>query len=81
MERIILEVDGATLKIGNILPVKGQQKVFSKAISALLRGELYPTGTDQLELAIDLAEEGVSSEIISKLSRLEPEVFEAFIKK
>lgn len=80
MDKIVLEVDSATSKIWNSLPAKGQQKVLSKAISALFRGELYPTGTEQLELAIDLAEEGVSSELISKLTRLKPEVFEAFKK-
>ncbi|MDO5664231.1 MAG: hypothetical protein Q4G63_03110 [Bacteroidia bacterium] len=81
MERIILEIDGATAKIWNTLPDKGKRKLSSRALSALFRGELYPTGTDQLELAIELAEEGVDAAIISKLTRLEPEMFEAFLQK
>jgi hypothetical protein len=58
-----------------------QQNRSPKAVSSLLNEDLYPTGADQIELAIELAEAGVSAETISKLTRLSPELFEAFIKK
>lgn len=81
MERIVLEVDGASAKIWNSLPDKGRKKLTSRVFGALFRGELYPVGSEQLELAIELAEEGVSADVISKLTRLEPEVFEAFMQQ
>jgi hypothetical protein len=80
MERIVLEIDGASAKIWNSLPDEGKKKLTSRVFGALFRGELYPTGSEQLELAIELAESGVSSDIISKLTRLEPEMFEAFLQ-
>lgn len=49
-------------------------------IKAILNGSLYPTGVEQLELAIDLAESGVDPAIISQLSRLDRSVFEGFLK-
>ena len=73
--------DEGAANIWKKLSSKDQQKISSRAVSALLKGDLYPTGSDQLELAIDLAEAGLSPEVISKLTRLRPEIFEAFIKK
>lgn len=81
MERIVLEMDGATAKVWRSLPAEGRKRLSTRVFGALFRGELYPTGTDQLELAIELAEDGVASDIISKLTRLEPEMFEAFLQK
>ncbi|HHU25041.1 MAG TPA: hypothetical protein GXZ56_00215 [Bacteroidales bacterium] len=80
MERIVLEVDGTSAKIWNSLSDASKKKLTSRVFDAVLRGELYPTGSEQLELAIELAEEGVSNDIISKLTRLEPEMFEAFLQ-
>lgn len=80
-ERIVLEVDGASAKIWNSLSDKGKRKLSSRMFRALLRGKLYPVGEEQLELAIELAEEGVDAAIISRLTRLEPEMFEAFLQK
>lgn len=80
MERIVLEVDGTSAKIWNSLSDASKKKLTWRVFDAVLRGELYPTGSEQLELAIELAEEGVSNDIISKLTRLEPEMFEAFLQ-
>jgi len=63
------------------LPVAIQQKLSSQSINALLNGELYPTGTEQLDLAIDLAQAGLPIDTISRLTRLLPEAFEAFIQE
>jgi|JI102314A2RNA_FD_contig_21_15386903_length_466_multi_6_in_0_out_0_2 hypothetical protein len=76
-----IEVTDTAARIWEKLTPEDQQKISSRAISALLNGELYPTGTDQIDLAVDLAEAGLPSEIISKLTRLNPEIFESFIKK
>ena len=63
------------------LPQAAQKSVAEKALNALLNGRLYPTGIDQLELAIDLAEAGVDAETISTLTRLESSLFESFMAK
>ena len=81
MKTLTIEVEESTAQLWQMLPQPVRQSLTAHALSALLNGHLYPTGTDQLELAIELAEAGVSPEIISKLTRLEYESFEAFLKK
>lgn len=81
MERITLEMTPETSLIWQSLSPEQRQKLSSRAVNALLNGELYPTGTDKLELAIELAEAGLPVDIISKLTHLLPEVFESFLKK
>ncbi|MBI3483447.1 MAG: hypothetical protein HY015_10845 [Bacteroidetes bacterium] len=81
MQTLTIELEEPTAKLWNKLPQEAKQHLTSNAIAAILKGELYPTGTDQLELAIDLAEAGVEPEIISKLTRLSPDSFESFLKK
>ena len=61
------------------LPQKTRQSIASKALNALLKGSLYPTGPEQLELAIELAEAGVDTETISQLTHLDKELFENFM--
>jgi hypothetical protein len=63
------------------LPADCRLSIAGKAVNAILRGELYSSGTEQIELAITLAERGVNEEIIGKITRLKPEIFEAFITK
>ena len=63
------------------LPIDTQRLLTSQALNALLNGELYPIGSIQLELAIALAEAGVAAETISKLTRLDSELFAGFLKK
>lgn len=76
-----IELEEPSSEIWKTLPQSCQRLLTSKALDAILNGEPYPTGTDQLDLAIDLAEAGVKADTISKLTRLEPEVFSEFMPK
>ncbi|MCH7515393.1 MAG: hypothetical protein IH947_15855 [Bacteroidetes bacterium] len=64
----------------NSLPKRFQTSFASKVISAFLEGTLYPIGAEQLDLAIELAEAGTDAATISKLTRLDQDVFKAFLK-
>jgi len=79
MNKIALTLNQAEAAIWKQLPPACQDLVAEKAIQAVLNGTLYPTGPDQLELAIVLAENGVEPSLISQITRLEPGVFEAFL--
>jgi hypothetical protein len=81
MKTLTIQMEDDTAKVWQLLPVEAQKILTSGALSALLSGELYPTGTDQLELAISLAEKGVAPETISRLTRLVMDVFEPFMNK
>ncbi len=81
MKTLTIQIEDDAAMMWQTLPVDAQKILTSGALSALLSGELYPTGTDQLELAISLAEKGVASETISRLTRLDRDVFEAFLNK
>ncbi|MFY8037359.1 MAG: hypothetical protein ACOVMQ_09330 [Cyclobacteriaceae bacterium] len=76
---IQMEDDGAN--VWQTLPPEAQKILTTGALSALMNGELYPIGTEQLELAISLAENGVAPEIIGRLTRLDKGVFESFLNK
>ena len=79
MNKIALTLNQTEAAIWNQLPPACQDMVAEKAIQAMLNGELYPTGPDQLELAITLAENGVEPQVISQITRLDASVFEAFL--
>jgi hypothetical protein len=81
MKTMTIEVDEPISEIWKTLPLSAQRLLTSKALNAILNGEPYPTGFDQLDLAIDLAEAGVKAEIISKLSGLSSDVFSDFMPK
>ena len=81
MKTLTIQIEDDTAMVWQTLPVDAQKILTSGALSALLSGELYPIGTDQLELAISLAEKGVAPETISRLTRLDRDVFEAFLNK
>jgi hypothetical protein len=81
MKTLTIQMEDDTANLWQALPIDAQKILTSGALSALLSGELYPTGTDQLELAISLAEKGVAPETISKLTRLDRNVFESFLNK
>lgn len=81
MKTLTIEVEEPTAQMWQMLPPAAQRVLTSNVLNAILNGELYPTGTDQLKLAIELAEAGVSPEIISKLTRLDMDLFEPFVKK
>ena len=81
MKTLIIEIEESIAQTWQQLPPAAQQLLTTHALEALLKGELYPTGTDQLDLAIDLAEAGVPIDIISKLARLDKDIIEPFIKK
>ena len=81
MKTLTIELEEPLAALLEKLPLAARQRLTSSAIEAILNGGLYPTGTEQLELAIDLAEAGVDAGIISKLTRLAPEVFQDFAKK
>ncbi len=82
MEPIILEVNEAVARKWPSAPTLLKEEA-ARLVEQflLLKGEVQPTGTDKLTLAIDLAEAGFPSEVITNLTQLMPEVFEAFIKK
>ncbi|MEM6845388.1 MAG: hypothetical protein AAF632_24460 [Bacteroidota bacterium] len=79
MKKIAFAIGEPEASVWNQLPSSCQDLVAEKAIKAILKGELYPTGTDQLDLAITLTEKGVSPSLISQITRLEPSVFEDFL--
>jgi hypothetical protein len=81
MSTLTIQVKDPAAQLWQTLPAEAQNLITSNALNALLCGELYPTGTDQLELAIALAEAGVAAEVISKLTRLDGDVFDPFIKR
>jgi hypothetical protein len=81
MKTVTIQMKDEAAKIWQTLPIEAQAILTSGALSALLAGELYPTGTDQLELAISLAEKGVPADMISRLTRLDKDVFESFLSK
>jgi len=78
---VTIQMKDDAAKIWQTLPIEAQAILTAGALSALLAGELYPTGTDQLELAISLAEKGVPADMISRLTRLDKDVFESFLSK
>lgn len=80
MKTLTIEVTEPTALLWQRLPTAAQQLLTTQALEALLAGSLYPTGTQQLELAIDLAEAGVDVDIISQLTRLDKDSFVAFLK-
>jgi hypothetical protein len=81
MKTLIIQMEDNTAQLLQTLPLEAQKILTNGALSALLSGELYPTGTNQLELAISLAETGVAPETISRLTRLDMEMFEPFLKR
>lgn len=81
MKTLIIQMEDNTAQLLQTLPLEAQKILTNGALSALLSGELYPMGTNQLELAISLAETGVAPETISRLTRLDMEMFEPFLKR
>ncbi len=81
MSTININIDDPLMETWEDLPAKSREAITSKTLNAFLNGTLYPTGTDQIELAMELAEAGVNADTISKLTRLEKEVFIDFIKQ
>lgn len=81
MKAFTIELEEATARELEKLPNQARQLLTSKAIEHLLQGTLYPTGSEQLELAIDLAEAGVAEQTIEKLTRLHADAFLAFLQK
>ena len=81
MKTLTIEIEEPTAIVWQMLPPAARQSLSARALTALLKGELYPTGTDQLDLAIELAEARVSAEIITKLTRLNIDTFKSFIKQ
>jgi len=81
METLSVEIDKSLKNRWKNLPEKNREVMASRVLNAMLSGTLYPTGSEQLELAIELAEAGVDADTIQQLTRLEKEVFAAFLKK
>lgn len=81
MKTVTIELPEPSSELWNKLPLSSRQLLTEKALSSILNGDPYPTGTEQFDLAIDLAEAGVNAEIISKISGLAPEIFEGFMRK
>jgi len=78
---MIIEIDDPKASMWNSLPPAAKRKLTERALNALLSGRLFPSGTDKLDLAIDLAEMGVDAETISTLSHLDRSLFEGFMPK
>ena len=79
MKTVTIELEEPTARVWQKLPPACQKLLTSKALNAILNGEPYPTGPDQLDLAIDLAEAGADVDSISKLTGLDRSVFESFM--
>jgi len=79
MRSMTLEIEDPENAVWTSLPPAAQKLLTEKALNALLNGRMFPTGTDKLDLAIDLAEAGVDAETISKLSHLDRSIFEEFM--
>ena len=79
MKTVTIELEDPKSDIWQRLPPVCQNLLANKALDAILNGTPYPTGGDQLELAIELAENGVNADVISKISRLHRSVFESFL--
>jgi len=81
MESLNIEIQDSQKRVWNILPEAYRTSIASKALNALLDGRIYPSGSEKIELAIDLAAAGMDAETISLLTHLEKEVFENFMTK
>lgn len=81
MSTLDVKLNEIDLPIWQQLPALCQQLLATKVLHSFLNGQLYPTGTEQLELAIELAENGADELVISKLTRLDKEAFENFMVK
>ena len=81
MKTLTIQMEDNIAQELQTLPGEAQKILTTGALAALLSGELYPTGTDQLELAIALAETGVAPKTISRLTRLDMDVFKPFLSK
>lgn len=78
MKKVEVTLNEDEASVWSQLPKVCQDLVAEKAVQAILNGDLYPTGTEQLELAITLAEYGVDPQLVSRITRLDTSVFEAF---
>jgi hypothetical protein len=81
MSSLLVEFRDPNARIWQNLSPAARQLLAEKALNAILEGVPFPTGPDQLELAIDLAEAGIDAESISRLSQLDVSTFQAFMKK
>ncbi|MBY0424242.1 MAG: hypothetical protein K2Q22_01280 [Cytophagales bacterium] len=79
MTKVTIEIEDLKSDIWKNLPPVCQYFLTNKALNAILNGTPYPTGANQLELAIELAENGVIPDVISKVSGLDRTIFEAFL--
>ena len=80
MKTLMIEFDEPNVELWKVLPPDVRQRLTEKALNAILNGDPYPTGPDQLDLAIDLAEAGVAADTISRLARLDKSIFEGFMR-
>ncbi len=81
MKSLTINMDDPNAAVWFNLPAAIQKLLTEKALDALLNGRMFPSGSEKLELAIDLAEAGVDAETISKLSHLDRSIFEGFMPK
>jgi hypothetical protein len=81
MKTITFEIDDVKSDIWQTLPPVCQNLLANKALNSILSGVPYPTGTDQLELAIELAENGIDASVITKVSGLDRSLFESFMPR
>lgn len=81
MQTLTIEIEDPKNSLWLTLPVAAQKLLTEKALNALLNGRMFPSGSDKIELAIDLAEAGVNAEAIAVLSHLDRSLFESFMTK
>jgi|GEM_PF-2163104 len=79
MQTLNVDIDENQLETWNHLPENLRSVMVSRVLNALLSGQAYPSGPEKLDFAIELAESGVDTETISKLTHLEIEVFQDFL--
>lgn len=85
MERIVLEVNSDTARRWRNANAKLREEAVNRLVEKLMLSSddtpIFPSGTEKLDLAIELAESGVPANVITKVTHLLPEVFEAFMPK
>lgn len=85
MEQIVLEVSSDTARRWRNANAKTREEAVNRLVEKLVLSSgdaaAYPNGIDKLDLAIELAESGVSADVITKVTHLRPEAFEAFMTK
>ena len=78
MKSLSIELPDSTASILNNLSPSAINKLADVFFNGIMTNGLYPTGTKQLELALELLDAGVPVEIVAVVTRLDPDVVAPF---